>query len=256
MIGSRAQVRSREASPLRAPRSNIISFVVLVSISGVLGTAVSSFVPLLWDHEGNLHSEKAWTSSDVPAYLVTKYVSFGTTRVYFFPIFPVPSPDGFDDPRSWTEYNLAQYPTKSSIVPKWTQAGLKPTESLEEHDPHSNLAEIASGWPSRSFACRFWFGDNSSKGLGSVLAIEHGLLLRESSNGQAMYSVVLPIRPIWPGILINWFFYAGVAGSLKAGWNCWRRVARRRAGLCVECGYPIAADQRCPECGSLSPANS
>lgn len=62
----------------------------------------------------------------------------------------------------------------------------------------------------------------------------------------------LPLRPIWPGFLVN----SALAGILL--WALWtlpgvlRRTIRRRRGLCLRCGYDLRgrADAPCPECGS------
>lgn len=67
----------------------------------------------------------------------------------------------------------------------------------------------------------------------------------------------LPLRPIWPGLIINTLFYAALS------WSLWliplplRRARRRRRNLCLRCGYPragIAAEVACPECGASSAA--
>ncbi|MFI4881407.1 MAG: hypothetical protein ACIAQU_02355 [Phycisphaerales bacterium JB064] len=64
----------------------------------------------------------------------------------------------------------------------------------------------------------------------------------------------LPLLPLWPGFLINTFFYALL---LFIAWRTpilIRRTLRRRCGRCLGCGYnrdglePHAA---CPECGAV-----
>jgi hypothetical protein len=63
----------------------------------------------------------------------------------------------------------------------------------------------------------------------------------------------LPLLPLWPGFLINTFFYAILTFALIRGPRVLRRALRRRGGRCVGCGYdragldPLAA---CPECGA------
>ncbi|MDY7109254.1 MAG: hypothetical protein SYC29_11525, partial [Planctomycetota bacterium] len=63
---------------------------------------------------------------------------------------------------------------------------------------------------------------------------------------------VLPLRPMWPGFLINTLFYAAVLWLLIPGPFMLRRLIRRRRGRCVKCGYDLRGalpGAGCPECG-------
>lgn len=67
----------------------------------------------------------------------------------------------------------------------------------------------------------------------------------------------LPLRPLWPGFLINTFFYAILTFALVRGPRVLRRARRRRRGRCERCGYDRAgldAGAACPECGAGAPA--
>lgn len=62
----------------------------------------------------------------------------------------------------------------------------------------------------------------------------------------------LPLRPLWPGFLINTFFYAILAFALVRTPRVVRRAIRRRRGRCVGCGYDrdgLDPEAACPECG-------
>ncbi len=65
-----------------------------------------------------------------------------------------------------------------------------------------------------------------------------------------------PLRPVWPGFLINTLLYAGAAWLLLAlpeGWRIARGRSvwqRRRRGLCPACGYDLSGLTACPECGA------
>lgn len=61
---------------------------------------------------------------------------------------------------------------------------------------------------------------------------------------------LLPIRPIWPGFLINTLFYAAILWLIFAGPFALRRTIRRRRGCCPACGYPVGVSPRCTECGA------
>ncbi len=72
----------------------------------------------------------------------------------------------------------------------------------------------------------------------------------------------LPLRPIFPGFLINTLFYATTSWTLLVAPFATRRLIRTRRGRCVKCGYDLrgSAGGRggrgdpgdghvCPECG-------
>lgn len=55
----------------------------------------------------------------------------------------------------------------------------------------------------------------------------------------------------WPGMLINWLFYALVIIVVVRGPAALRRFYRRRRHRCLMCGYPVGEASRCSECGQL-----
>ncbi len=61
---------------------------------------------------------------------------------------------------------------------------------------------------------------------------------------------VLPVRPLWPGLLAD----AGIVGAVLLTWPVCRAVRgemRRKRGRCVACGHALLASQLvCSECGS------
>jgi len=61
----------------------------------------------------------------------------------------------------------------------------------------------------------------------------------------------LPIRPIWPGFLINTLFYTIVLWLLIPGPFALRRLIRIKRGRCRKCGYDLRGTpgSGCPECG-------
>src|SRR4051794_3283122 len=66
--------------------------------------------------------------------------------------------------------------------------------------------------------------------------------LRITSDGMRRWNLVLPL----------WTLICALA--VPPGWWGWRRLKvrrRRRAGLCLACGYDLRASPgRCPECGT------
>ena len=63
---------------------------------------------------------------------------------------------------------------------------------------------------------------------------------------------VLPFAPLWPGLVINTLFYAGLLWLLIPGPFVLRRIIRNKRGLCVKCAYDLrgAEHEACPECGT------
>lgn len=59
----------------------------------------------------------------------------------------------------------------------------------------------------------------------------------------------LPLRPAPFSFLANWLVWSVVALGILLGTLFARSELRRRKGLCVACGYPIARFPTCPECG-------
>jgi hypothetical protein len=60
----------------------------------------------------------------------------------------------------------------------------------------------------------------------------------------------LPLRPLWPGFLVDTAFWGGAAFVVWSAPGFVRRGVRRRRGRCVGCGYELKGLAVCPECGS------
>jgi len=62
----------------------------------------------------------------------------------------------------------------------------------------------------------------------------------------------LPLRPLWPGFIVNTLFYAIILWLLIPGPFVLRRVIRVKRGRCPQCGYDLRGQlpgAGCPECG-------
>ena len=102
-----------------------------------------------------------------------------------------------------------------------------------------------AGWPSRA-----------------LYAYEAGLLTRENSleinvglwliEWNPMHNEVwMPVRPIWPGFVIDTLFYASIWYGVFFGFGSAKRAIRRKRGRCPRCGYDLrgALEKGCSECG-------
>lgn len=70
--------------------------------------------------------------------------------------------------------------------------------------------------------------------------------------GLAAGDVQLPIKPIFPGFLINTIFWAAIPYAVLIACRALRARRRAKRGLCIRCGYSIGDFARCPECGAVT----
>ena len=66
----------------------------------------------------------------------------------------------------------------------------------------------------------------------------------------------IPIRPLWPGLMMNTIVYAVLAWTLWSALRmprAYRRRRRQKRNQCLACGYSragLAESAACPECGA------
>lgn len=110
----------------------------------------------------------------------------------------------------------------------------------------------ASGWPFRAFASESWqFKEPDELGGKWREELRGNVVLFSSS----LRRTILPLRPIWLGLLgnIGVFTLAGLCVAWV--WRSWRASRRARRGLCPACAYNlegILEGAACPECGQPS----
>ncbi len=115
---------------------------------------------------------------------------------------------------------------------------------------------VATGWP-----CRAFWGQVDCAVSGDELVRTWVLLGSESAvrtslppwpGGPAYYALlrVIPVRPLWAGLLADVSWFGATALMLLVGTRAVVARIRRRRGRCVDCGHPQFAGGRCPECGS------
>lgn len=109
---------------------------------------------------------------------------------------------------------------------------------------------VVAGWPMKSNYGRY----SIVFPLTDASRIEtDGLLRFSASTPLATRANIMPIYPVWPGIIANSAIFALLVGAIIHLWQLMVRVARIRGNRCHRCGYPSAGLQSavCSECGSL-----
>ncbi len=140
-------------------------------------------------------------------------------------------------------------------LPSWSRGKQPPDGTLPIY---VKIFETACGWPVTA-----WNGEFRATG-------DHHIPLR-TSDGIPWWSlvvtldyphlndrvVILPFRPVFPGVLWSVMIYAGAAYFAKrllvSGYGLVVRrpirAFRRIDGLCERCGYELRGLPNCPECG-------
>ena len=79
--------------------------------------------------------------------------------------------------------------------------------------------------------------------------VRGGFVLSQATR--SVDATVLPLRPIWPGFLIDTVFYAAIWFALFFGFASAKRAIRRKRGRCPRCGYDLRGNLSagCSECG-------
>lgn len=113
----------------------------------------------------------------------------------------------------------------------------------------------AQGWPFRCAVGRVIRhpADGGPRYIDAITLLEdqNGLLL---SSIWWRNEITLPLRPLWPGLLLNTTFYATLLALLWFTPRAINRTLRRRRGRCAKCNYNLRGrtltSTHCPECGT------
>jgi hypothetical protein len=155
----------------------------------------------------------------------------------------------------WTVLLAWDTPVYRNPPPFWT--GLRSPPAPSDVLAWVEHVSEARGWPVVCLYSRrdlYMDFDNAMR----KVTVEQGIALpwpQQSGQRAAGPGVfeprVLPLHPIWSGLLIDSGVYGLAAFAAVTVPGHLRRRGRRRRGLCVECGYDLRGTTGaiCPECG-------
>lgn len=145
----------------------------------------------------------------------------------------------------------------------WTPAGSIPPgwwpfepPTFEEMGDQTFVrhAALTSGWPMQSAWCDYRVFDGATiDPEDRAPGLAGGVILGSGGWGPNSIPKILPLRPRYPGFLVNTIFYAAAVALLIAAVRTpWviRDARRRRRGACADCGYQLGASGTCSECGT------
>jgi hypothetical protein len=69
-------------------------------------------------------------------------------------------------------------------------------------------------------------------------------------DGPARPPVLIPLKPMWPGLLFNSLLYGAILGLAAQAIRESIRYTRWRGRRCIACGYPAGTASACSECGA------
>jgi hypothetical protein len=108
--------------------------------------------------------------------------------------------------------------------------------------PREGWSEEARGWPALALWCKETIPDAQWSG---------GIPIASAAVWPRL--PVLPVRPIWSGLILNTLLYAALWTVMFSTPRLVRQYRRRRRGACLTCGYArtgLPSIAQCPECGS------
>jgi hypothetical protein len=141
-------------------------------------------------------------------------------------------------------------------------SGWGPDPGGDQYPIMYRILVMRTGWPLPAFQFETTL---EAEGLGFLIPMEldtrwvSGLevpddwLPEAEATSDAPRNRRIPVRPCWPGFLMDTMLMTGLMTLVIQGPSVLRRWRRRRRGLCLACGYSregIPADGACPECNS------
>jgi len=135
-------------------------------------------------------------------------------------------------------------------IPKRSRAHKPVSDDLKE----SVIYEVIAGFPFPAAQGEWRIAEDGTESYWYATPYKPSTNL--GSSPLYWFKIPLPLKPIFPGIILNTIIWGAVA------WACWFllrariigtiRWRRTRRALCPSCGYDLGLLPTCPECGHTS----
>ena len=165
--------------------------------------------------------------------------------------------EAIDQARRWTgcvptSYNAPPIANLVDVRETWNSHWQLPLPTTSADDPLATSTSAiwaGFGWPLLSLS---YTGETDPvDGYPTHTSGLNTALPQWSSAGDTRgIARIVPITPIWSGLLVDSALYAAALAGIGGLWTRSRRRFRRRTGRCVGCRYPVMDLDVCPECGT------
>jgi hypothetical protein len=112
------------------------------------------------------------------------------------------------------------------------------------------LGVIRAGWPWMAMEAELWHDATQAP---TVKPAEFRWAIpiakKYASADRLFLERMLPLRPMWPGFVLNTLVLALLLWLMWFAAMSTRRAIRIRRGQCPWCAYPMGVSERCSECG-------
>ena len=150
-------------------------------------------------------------------------------------------PPGIDGERPFECYFLPQ---------EWPAAAGFPRGRLSNPDRAAGRSTDFRGLPFPALSCSAAIFASPRTGQGST--VSWGIALRKPTGNMQDPWIALPLRPVFPGLLLDTLAWSFAWLVALVGFPVLRGMARAADGLCPRCAYSrtgLAPGSSCPECG-------
>ncbi len=197
--------------------------------------------------------------------VVNVLVSWGCVsgHVAIATVLRVPGAGTLPVDQSWPVMVPEDWPSGWRSFLRVTSFGVRYSVLSASREPVTySVTELAAGWPVLAVSSYEWEANVFVTGRYGRFTplrvhpptwhwgVEVSHLMGAKLRGSWKTELWLPLRPVWPGYVINVAVYGVAAWVVVFGPGVMNRAWRRKRGLCAACGYEVAGIVGvCPECG-------